>query len=124
MLEHHGQHHHGLARHTAEQQGTVTHAVVGLARQHGRLGKRHAAAFDQCHLQPRLAVITLLDGRVIAGKLELVREIELQGDRFQRAGGRGQAQQQNETAAESVECFHRHGRTPQEAAELAGVRLL
>ena len=120
MLEHHGQHHHGLARHAAEQQGTVTHAVVGLARQHGRLGKRHAAAFDQFDFQPRLAVITLLDGRVIAGKLELVREIELQGDRFQRAGGRGQAQQQNETAAESVECFHRHGRTPLETAELAG----
>ncbi|MNT20329.1 hypothetical protein D3C72_1556350 [compost metagenome] len=124
MLEHHGQHHHGLARQAAEQQGAVAHAIFGLARQHGRLGRRHTAAFDQCHLQPRLAVIALLDGRVIAGELELVREIEVQGDGFQRPDGRGQAQQQNETAAESVGCFHRHGGTPQEAAALAGVRLL
>ncbi|PLY43510.1 hypothetical protein CSZ94_07600 [Janthinobacterium sp. ROICE36] len=49
----------------------------------GRLCKRHAAAFDQRHFQPRLAAIAWLDGHVIAGKLELLREIEWQGDRFQ-----------------------------------------
>ena len=127
MLEHHGQHHHGLARQAAEQQGAVAHAILGLARQHGRLGKRHAAAFDQCHLQPRLAVIALLDGRVIAGELELVREIEVQGDGFQRPDGRGAATAERNRQSDSSGKrggFHRHGGTPQEAAALAGVRLL
>ncbi|PMQ09809.1 hypothetical protein JaAD80_25430 [Janthinobacterium sp. AD80] len=77
MLEHHAQHHHGLAGQAAEQQGAVADTIFGPPIQHGGLGAAPGAAFEQRDIQPRLAVIALFDGRVIAGELELVGEIEL-----------------------------------------------
>ena len=86
MLEHDGQHHQRLAGHAAQQETAVAHAILGLSRQHGRFGPLAVAALAQLDVQARVAVIALLDGRVIAGKLELVAKAQLQDDALQRPG--------------------------------------
>ncbi len=83
MLQHHTEHHQRLAGHACQQQARRTDPVFGLALDDGALGFV-AAAFGQVHVQAGLAVIAFFKRGVIAGELELMGVLQLQGDFFSR----------------------------------------
>ncbi len=96
MLEHHAQHHQRLAGHARQQRAGAAGAIFGRAVDHAALWLAAILAFVDLHFQPGVAVIAFFNGRVIAGKLELVGVLELQAhllERLGRAGGQTGEQQ-------------------------------
>ena len=87
------QRHQGFAIGTRQQQLAVGHAKLGLSGTD--VGQRIAAGSGllDADFQPRLTVIALRLGGVIAGKLVLMKAGQLQDDPFQGSSRQAQAQQ-------------------------------
>ena len=99
LLEDHGQRHHGIPGGPGEQQPAGAHPVLGAPLHDFLHGIGLRGGLPDLDLQPRLPVIALLDGRIVARKLEGMCPLQLKGHRLQRPGRcRGQPDHRNPQA--------------------------
>jgi len=110
MLQDRRQHDHRLPLSASKREFGSTDAIVGRTGEH-RIDRVAAFLYLlHAHVEAGLAIKPPLDGRVVAGKLELMFPVELQGDLLQVGGSDGRSRRHR--AGEQQNC-EREERDPQ-----------